>query len=242
MKEKLNLYQVNNQVLNDAIDKIVVKFHSMNKSEGVKTFLFTGVGANCGTTTVGLNIAISLAEAGWKTVFVDCDLRKEQKYKRIGKEATNTLAKYLSGECSRGEEIINNTSVDNLDYIVAGDKNDKAVRLLCNVNMEKLLSSLKETYDFVIVDTPSISVAKDAEILIPNMDKYLFVSCMNMSTKKQLFDVRLELSDYENKYAGIIINNLEMMQYKSIIKDYNHFSDKEMTMKLQSAMEKKGNE
>ena len=77
MNDCLNLYTINNSVLNDAIDKIVVKLHGMNKKDESKMFLLTGVGANGGTTTVGINVAISLAEAGWKTVFVDADLRKD---------------------------------------------------------------------------------------------------------------------------------------------------------------------
>ena len=106
MKERLDLYPVNNTVINDAIDRIVVKLHGYNKKNGAKTFLCTGAGANGGTTTVALNVAISLADAGWKTIFLDCDLRKDQRFKRIGTEAKTSLTGFLTGEVTDFNNII----------------------------------------------------------------------------------------------------------------------------------------
>ena len=129
-----------------------------------------------------------------------------------------------------------------MDYIIAGDKIDKPVRLLCSSIMEELIEKLKGNYDYVILDTPSISVAKDSEILIPFVDKYVIVSCMNMTKKKQLFDGRIELADYENKYAGIIINKMDMVQYKSAVRNYDYFSERNLAIKKQIGIEKKGEE
>ena len=50
--EKLAVYPVRNSILNDAIDRIVVKLHGQKKKCGDKSFLFTGAGPNGGTTTV----------------------------------------------------------------------------------------------------------------------------------------------------------------------------------------------
>ncbi len=239
MKERLDLYPVNNSILNDAIDRIVVKLHGLNKKNGAKTFLCTGAGANGGTTTVALNIAISLAEAGWKTVFLDCDLRKDQRFKRIGTEAKTSLTGFLTGEVPDHNNIIYNTSVDNLDYIFSGEKNENPVRLLCNAKMETLLSRLKKSYDFVIIDTPPVSITNDAEILIPVVDKYLIVVCMNETTKKQLVDSRIQLGDYEKKFAGIVANKLGIMQYKGAVKDFDYFSKKNLLKKQNDAIERK---
>ena len=139
MKENLELYSINNAALNDAIDRIVVKLHGYKKKSDSKVFLLTGAGANGGTTTVALNIAISLASAGWKTVFLDCDLRKDQQYKRIDNAESASLTSYLSEKNVEAKDIISFTNFDNLDYIAGGDKNDNPVRLLSNAKMEKLI-------------------------------------------------------------------------------------------------------
>ena len=71
MRQLLEVYPVNNRVLSDSIDRILIKLYEENKKNNYKSFLFTGAGANGGTTTVALNIAIALSQVGWKTVFVD---------------------------------------------------------------------------------------------------------------------------------------------------------------------------
>ena len=240
MKEQLSIYSIKNSILNDAIDRIVVKLHGQKKKNDVKSFLFTGAGANCGTTTVALNTAIALSEAGWKTLFIDCDLRKEQQYKRIAIHDYTTLSGYITGQINDGSEAIFNTDVTNLDYIVAGDKYENPVRLLSNYKMEKLLSKIEGMYDFIIIDTPSVSVCNDAELLIPFVDFYIMVISMNDTKRKQLMDARISLADYENKFLGIIANKLDMYQYKGMVSDYDYFYSGNLARKSKIAMKKKG--
>ncbi len=65
MEEKIELYSVDNSILNDAIDRVVVKLHGLNKKSGSKIFLLSGASVNAGTAAVAINIAISFAAAGW---------------------------------------------------------------------------------------------------------------------------------------------------------------------------------
>lgn len=240
MKERLNIYPVRNGILNDAIDRIVVKLHGQKKKYGAKSFLFTGAGANGGTTTVAINTAIALAEAGWKTVFVDCDLRKDQQFKRITTAEVTTLSGYISGKVSGSGSIVNKTDVENLDYIIAGDKCENPVRLLSNYKMETLMVELGEKYDFIIIDTPSVGVCNDAELLIPFVNAYMFVVRMNETKRRQLVDARIALADYEDKFIGIIANRLELFQYKGMIRDFDYFSNGSLAKKRKMAMIKKG--
>ena len=238
MSNVLNLYTMNSDVLNDAIDKIVIKLHGAKKKDNCKMFLFTGVGADGGTTSIAINVAISLAEAGWKTAFVDADLRKNQKYKRTDGESQASLSEFLMGNAS-SKSILHKTNVQNLDYVVSGEKNDNPVRLLCNAKLEAMLSELKSNYDFIIIDTPPVCVANDVEILIPLVDKYVLVVSMNDTRKRQLIDARMQLAEYEDKYLGIIANNLDMIQYKGIVKDYDYYSKGKLLIKHNKGLKRR---
>ncbi len=239
MSGKLELYAINKAILNDAIDRIVVKLHGINKKEGAKAFLCTGAGANGGTTTVAINIAISLAEAGWKTIFIDCDFRKDQKYKRIDGDAKPTFSDFLTGDVTAYSRVIHKTTVKNLDYVVAGDRNDNPIRLMCNARMESFISSIKEQYDFIIIDTPPIGITNDAEILIPYIDKYMIIACLNETTKKQFVEARIQLGDYEDKYIGVIANRMDIVQYKNSVKDYDYFTQQNLLQKKNIGMSKR---
>lgn len=239
MSNQLEIYPIQNSILSDAIDRIVVKLHGENNKDDSKIFLCTGAGANGGTTTIAINIAIALACAGWKTIFVDCDFRKSQIYKRVEQKETASLAEYLTDEIHDYQKVILPTNVQNLDYILSGKKNDNPIRLLSNIHMKSLFENLKDNYDFVIVDTPPISITNDAEILIPLIDKYFFVVCMNETTKKQLVSSRLQLADYEEKYMGIVANKIDLGQYRDEFRDYDYFSKSNLLKKQKKGMNKK---
>ena len=239
MEEKTELYSVDNSILNDAIDRVVVKLHGLNKRSGAKVFLLSGAGVNAGTTTVAINMAISLAAAGWKTAFVDCDFRKDQQYKRIAASEGSSLTGYLSGKISEMDKIICSTNLDNLDFIAAGKENSNPVRLLANAKMEQLIGRLKDKYDYVIIDTPSVSIANDAELMMPYVDNYMLVVGMQCTTKKQLVKSRLQLSDYEDKFIGVIANKMGLMQYRFDVGDYDYFSSQNLLDKQNKGMNKK---
>lgn len=236
MKESLEIYPINNSILNDAIDRIIVKLHGENKKNGNKSFLFTGAGANGGTTTVALNIAIALAQAGWKTVFVDCDFRKSQKYKRVEKVQGSTLTDFLTGTISDFKNLTQFTNVKNLDCVLSGEKNDNPVRLLCNSHFESFIGYLKGKYDFIIVDTPPVSILNDAEIIMPLIDKYIIVTCLNDTKKKQLVSARIQMSEYEEKFLGVIVNKVDMGQYKSEYRDFDYFSKNNLIIKKEKGI------
>ncbi len=224
-KQALELYNSEDRVMNDAIDRVVVRLYGIRKESKASSFIFTGVGSHAGTTSVAINVAIALAEAGWKTVFVDCDLRKGTDYKRItGENSDLSLSGYLTDTSLSVEDAVNDTNYEGLSFIPSGDCIENPVRLLCTERMEKLVKTLKETYDFVIFDLPSINTVNDAEILIPETDRYILVTSLNVSSKKEVMDARLELERYSDHYAGMIVNRVEMRQYRRQIKDYDYFS------------------
>ena len=239
MNNNVEIYPVNNSIMSDAIDRIVVKLRAANQRDGSKVFLCTGAGADGGTTTTAINIAIALADAGYRTLFLDCDLRKAQRYKRVEQNETSALADYLKGEVAPYQRIINNTNVRNLDYILSGEKRDNPIRLLSTQLMEDLMNHLKEDYDYVIVDTPPITITNDAEILVPMADKYMFVVCLNDTTKKELVSSRLQLVDYEDKYIGIVANKMELGQYRDEYRDYDYFSRNNLLKKQMRGLGKK---
>ena len=229
MEEKvLELYGNETLAVNEAIDRIVVGIYEMKREYKASSFLFTGIGSGVGTTTVALGIAIALSEAGWKTLFVDCDFRKGNEFKRISAPAGMDLASYLIEDDIDESEIVCNTSYENLYYIASGERYNTPVRLLCSDKMEALCTGFKSDFDFIIYDLPSISIVNDAKVLIPSVDRYILVGGINITTKKQIFDAKLALLPYRKKNGGIIANRMEKSQYRKNVKDYNYFDEKNL--------------
>lgn len=230
MKNKINLYRSTSQRMNDAVDRIVVEVYQKKREKGYKSVLLTGCSSKSGTTTNAINLAIALSVAGWNTLLVDCDLRKGSDQKRLNDDADKGLTNYLNGSISE-EETIYETSYEGLSYIPCGTASDSPVRLLCSVKMEALVANLEAKYDFVIFDFPSIDIVPDAEILIPFADAIALVAAMNQTTKRQLVTAKEKVKIYGEKYLGLIINQVDMVQYKKYNKDYNYFVEEKSKMK-----------
>ena len=63
-KHQIDLYSNTSQVMNDAIDRIVVEIHNKRKNdEGAQKILLTGCGPQCGTTSVSIGLGIAFASA-----------------------------------------------------------------------------------------------------------------------------------------------------------------------------------
>lgn len=240
MENTINFYRSDSQLMNDAIDRIVVEVHGM-KHKGKrerKSILLTGCSPESGTTTLAINLSIALSTANWKTLLVDCDLRKGMKYKRLNADEKKGLSDYLNQDCELNE-IISGTNYDTLDYITCGSETESPVRLLCSVQMEHFLEEMRNEYDYIIFDCPSLNVVSDANILFPYVDGIALVSAMNKTSKRQLGDALDKVEKYEEKYYGMIINQVELSDYRKYIKNYDYFREKNIDKKYRKDLKRK---
>lgn len=236
-KRTVDFYRADSQHMNDAIDRIVVEVHTKKRLHNKKVILLTGCGPMTGVTSLSINLAIALSFAGWKTLLIDSDLRKGNKYKRLANRTGVGLSEYLARKAAR-EEIICHTNYDLLDYISCGNSETSAVRLLCSAEMSDLMQSVQDDYDYVIIDSPSVNIVSDSTILFPSVDGIVLVAALNKTTKRQLEDAKRIVSRYNDKYYGLIINQVDLKQYKKFVKDYDYFEKNKLDKKYKSQIKK----
>lgn len=224
MGTTIDFYSINSQVMNDSIDRIIVELHVFRKKNGPQSLLLTGCGSGCGTTAISINLAIALSMSGWKTLLIDCDLRKGLGYKRLSEDVTAGLSDYLSDK-SGLDDIICESNYEHLQYIPNGQPLGSSVHLLASQKMEQFVKQIKEDYDFILFDFPSLNTVSDALILFPAVEGIVLVAALNQTTKRQLRDARQKVENYRESYYGLIVNQVEMKQYKKYIRDYDYFKD-----------------
>ncbi len=223
---RVNLYRCQDEIVNDAYDRAVVNIYLQKEKKGYKSFLLCGSEAGVGTTSICVELAISLAVSGWKTVLVDGDMRKERWYKRLNQEAEEGLADYISAQVEL-ENCTYHTNWNGLFYIPCGiSKIESPVRMLCSVNMDKAMRKLQDEYDFIIVDAPSMNSAADAQILTVKTDATILVTALHSAKTKCLEDAKKQLVQSGGNLIGVIENKVGMDEYKKYIKDYDYFKQK----------------
>ena len=237
-KAQIQLYGNHHQILNDAIDRIVVEIHNRRKSDRcAHKILLTGCGPQCGSTSVSINLGISFADAKWKTLIIDCDLHKIRELKKLNDKTEKGLSDILLEETvndSRDfEEIIYPTNIDYLSYIPCGRRSLSPARLFCSGMMKQLLEYLNDRFDYIIFDFPSVAVVPDAQILFGDVDGIILIAAPEIVTKRQIRDAKHKIAPFRDKYYGMIINKIDMGLYKKYVKRYDYyFIDKKGNQKL----------
>ena len=223
-KGKLEIYKNDNYILNDAFDQAVMNLHVLKKQNGYKSFVICGCETGDGTTTVSINLAASLASSGWKTVLIDGDMRKKNRYKRLNENVSSGLSDYLLGKAELSD-IICDTTTGNLSYIACGELLDNPVRLLCSSKMTEVKDKLSEQYDFIIFDMPAVNAAMDASVIATSVDATILVSNIGETSKKGLVEAANALTEVKANLIGTIINKLDMDQYVAGHEDYDYFQN-----------------
>lgn len=183
--------------------------------EDVKVISMTSCTPNEGKSSVTMNLALSLAEAGKRVLFVDADMRKSiltGRYKI--KNARLGLSHYLSGQCPI-ENAVSVTNVDKFHMIVAGPVPPNPSELLESKRFSKFIEEMKKVYDYVIIDCPPLGSVVDALIIGRISDGVALVIASEEISYKFVQKIKKQLELAECKILGVVLNkvNLKSMSY-----------------------------
>lgn len=222
---KINLYQYQSEYLGNSIDDIIIKLMQKRRSNNVKTLLFCGTEPTVGTTTITINLSISLAQDNNKILLIDSDMRKLAKHKKHGDAPLFGLSDFLSEKVSLGE-IINKTNIDNLDYVTGGSSTGQSATLLCSPGLDKLISSFSETYDFILFDSPSLGTVNDGALLSMLIDGIFLIVELGKTTKSSINRAVQNLAESHDKILGVLINKVAPPEYRVYMRNYDYFQNR----------------
>jgi capsular exopolysaccharide synthesis family protein len=188
-----------------------IKYITTPKKEGNVIFVTSSVKGE-GKTFVSTNLAITLSSFGKKVVLVGADLRNPQLHKALDlkRVLVKGVANYLfDSKLSVNDIITENVESDNLDIIISGIIPQNPAELLSNGRFELLLTELKKTYEYVIVDTAPTVLVTDTSLILGLADTILYVARANFTEKRLLKFISNFKKLNDIKSMGIILNNIE---------------------------------
>jgi succinoglycan biosynthesis transport protein ExoP len=139
-----------------------------------------------GKTITSLNLAIALAQQELKVLLIDADLRRPALHHRLKMSSAPGLAEFLAARNGAKPELIQYPQVPNLLVLHAGDRPDTPAELLGSKRMGEFLESLREQFDFILIDTPPVLAVTDAVVLSIYADAVVLVVRSNRTTKQAL--------------------------------------------------------
>jgi polysaccharide biosynthesis transport protein len=157
-----------------------------------------------GKTTVAISLAISAAFSGLKAALVDADLRHPSVTHFFKLEREKGLVDLLIGDTT-SERVLRFQNDVNLVVIPAGSKSLNPTDLLGSDRMKVLISHLRETFDYVVLDTPPVGPVFDPVIVANLADKTIFVVKW-ASTPRELIETAIQQVSTHKRVAGIVLN------------------------------------
>lgn len=176
----------------------------------IKVISFTSCTPNEGKSSVSFNLAVSIAESGKRVVLLDADMRKSVlagRYK-VGRIDAG-LAHYLTGQKTL-EDVCFSTDIANLDIIFSGPFVPNPAELLESDSFHELVELCRQTYDYVLIDTPPLGSVIDSAIVAKEVDGAILVIEADAISYHFVQNVKNQLEKSNVRILGTVLNKVPM--------------------------------
>lgn len=181
-----------------------------------------------GKSLVSSNLALSYAEAGYRTLLVDGDIRRGELHRMFGTDRRPGLLDHLMGQATF-EDIARGTTHKNLTLIPCGTRHHHGPELLGSASMAELMSSLRSKYDAIIVDSPPLGAGIDPFVLGTATGNMIIV-LRTGATDRSLAEAKLRhLDRLPVRLLGAVMNsvNTNDAEYRYYRYVYGYTADEE---------------
>lgn len=162
-----------------------------------------------GKSLTAVNLAYMLSQLDKKVILVDCDMRRPSLAAKLNIEKAPGLSSYLSGQ-SHMDTLIQKCGLKNeedaFDVVAAGRNPPNPIELLSSARMERMLSKLREKYDYIILDLPPVGEVSDALAVAKSTDGMLLVVRQHYCHRTALSDCVHQFDFVDAKILGVIYN------------------------------------
>jgi capsular exopolysaccharide synthesis family protein len=178
-----------------------------------------------GKTTTAINLAITIAQTGKRTLLVEADLRKPFLHHAFGIERDPGLSDAIVGnkdwrECLRTvtdlmlgplgiEKLMAMPNIDKLSLLTSGSPPPNPSEFLNSQRMTDLIAIFREEFDFIVFDCPPVLPVTDAAILASKTDGTLIVYRVGKIARSALKRAKVLLENVRGRVLGMVLTGLK---------------------------------
>jgi succinoglycan biosynthesis transport protein ExoP len=176
-----------------------------------KTILVVSPMPGDGKSTTASNLSIALAEAGHRTLLIDCDMRQPVQHRIFDLNGGSGLSSVLEGR-EKLRDVIHATEVSGLYVLPAGPIPRNSAQLLGGQRFEQIIEALGTAFERIIIDSPPLGPVTDGRILAATAHATLVVLRMNQSVRKASIAAIDALQKVGANILGIVANDVVLNQ------------------------------
>lgn len=206
--------------------------HSFDQG-GVISLAISSPSPGDGKSLISSNLALSFAEAGYRTLLIDGDTRRGDLHRTFAVERRPGLLDYLAGDADPSA-IVRPTSHPRMMLIPCGTRRREGPELLGSARMQDLMALNRTRFDVIIIDTPPLGAGIDPFVLATATGNLALVIRAG-ETDRQLAEAKLQVIDrLPIRMLGAILNDVRVGEgaYKYYSYSYGYISGEEETAAL----------
>lgn len=182
---------------------------SLTGEDDSKVIVMTSSFQSEGKSTTAVNLAISFVQTDKRVIVIDCDLRRPKLSRLMNVNAPAGLSNVIMKPGTLEAAIIHHEE-SGLDLLLAGDIPPNPSELLGSERMQRIINRLKESYDYIILDTPPVNMVTDSTVLAPLSDGVLFVVRAGQTDRGAVVHAVEQLEYAKAKILGFVLNGVNM--------------------------------
>jgi capsular exopolysaccharide synthesis family protein len=177
------------------------------EGDGHKVLQITSPNTGDGKSTLAANLAVSIAQSGKSILLIDADCRRPRLHKVFGLSSRAGLATVISGE-SELNDAIQSTPIPNLSVLPCGPRPSNPAELLTSPRFKELIDTLRERYDFVLIDTPPLLAVSDPSVVAPRVDGVLLTIRVTKNGRPDAERSKDMLQTLGATIVGVVVNGV----------------------------------
>ncbi len=182
--------------------------------DDVQTILLTSCIPDEGKSTVTVNLARAMTEAGNLVLVIDSDMRKSVLMNRLQAkpEAGGQiygLSHFLSGQ-KDFSDVFYSTNIPGLYMVFAGPSVPNPTELLEKQYFDELIELSRRHFDYIIIDCAPIGAAIDAAVIARQCDGAVIVVAQNTASAKMVVETKKQLEASGVRILGAVLNKVDM--------------------------------
>ncbi|WP_206214127.1 CpsD/CapB family tyrosine-protein kinase [Adlercreutzia sp. ZJ154] len=201
-RKKIGQFEISG--LRNAAKTLLANVRFSSVDEPVKTIVVTSSTPDEGKSTVSSNLACAMASSGRRVLIMDCDMRRRSLGAMLDLHPKNGIYAVISGSVSI-DSAISATKYKNLFFMDGEPNIPSPPDILSTRRFDALLESLRERFDYVIIDTPPLGAFVDAAIISSLADGVLLVVRQNSTKKKAINDSIQQLRAANARILGAVM-------------------------------------
>ncbi len=160
-----------------------------------------------GKSTLAANLAVSIAQSGRSVLLIDADMRRPRIAKLFGMENGSGLGEVIVGQTSL-DEAVSESPIKMLSILASTKQMRNPSEILSHQHFQEVLESVRESYDYVIVDTPPVLAVADACAVAARVDGVLLTMRLRRDSKPAAVQGSNALNSMGARVLGVVVNGV----------------------------------